>query len=104
MMTNMFFLTFNQIDASDQAAIDAAWKTTTDWGIENIGDYGAFWYMSAVAGSYYTGTVSLTHLLTSFLTYFPYLPSLRFPPDIPSLPFPHLNLGFRQTVCDAGVR
>jgi alpha-L-rhamnosidase len=54
-MTNMFFLTFDLISASKQDAIDAAWKTTTDWGIENIGDYGAFWYMSAVAGSYYHG-------------------------------------------------
>lgn len=90
MMTNMFFLTFNQIDASDQAAIDAAWKTTTDWGIENIGDYGAFWYMSAVAGSYYTGTVStyLRPYVLSLLTFLTYSSRHSFP----SLPSPQLRI------------
>ena len=50
MMSNMFSLCFGLVPAANVAS---NWKAVTDWGIENIGDYGAFWYMMAVAGGYY---------------------------------------------------
>ena len=50
LMTNMFALCFGMIPPADTKA---AWQVVTDWGLEQIGDYGAFWYMMAVAGGYY---------------------------------------------------
>jgi alpha-L-rhamnosidase len=49
-MTNMFFLSFGLIP---QAGVDKAWHTVADWGLEKIGDYGAFWYFNALASGYY---------------------------------------------------
>ena len=50
LMTNMFALCFGMVPAANT---EAAWKAVTDWGLEQIGDYGAFWYMMATAGGYY---------------------------------------------------
>lgn len=50
MMTNMFFLAFGLIEQGD---VDAAWKVVADWGVEGIGDYGVFWYQTALASGYY---------------------------------------------------
>lgn len=50
MMTNMFMLAFGMVPAAN---IDAAWNIVADWGIEGIGDYGAFWYQLALSSSYY---------------------------------------------------
>ena len=50
MMTNMFFLAFGLVDQKD---VDAAWKIVADWGVEGIGDYGVFWYQTALASGYY---------------------------------------------------
>jgi hypothetical protein len=51
LMTNIFALCFGMVPAANAGA---AWQVVTDWGLEQIGDYGAFWYMMAVAGGYYT--------------------------------------------------
>lgn len=37
------------------ANIDAVWGLVTAWGLEQMGDYGAFWYQMALASSYYGG-------------------------------------------------
>jgi alpha-L-rhamnosidase len=50
--------------------VDAAWKLVSDWGMEQIGDYGAFFYQGLIASSYYApyyegpddGTAMLTAL------------------------------------------
>lgn len=36
-----------------EADIPSVWSTVADWGIEQIGDYGAFYWQLAVAGGYY---------------------------------------------------
>ena len=35
------FLTSPQVPEKN---VDTAWTTVSDWGLEQIGDYGAFWY------------------------------------------------------------
>ena len=50
MMSNMFMLCFGM---TPTANVDSAWKIVADWGLEEIGDYGAFWYFMAIAGGYY---------------------------------------------------
>ena len=50
MMSHMFTLCFGMVP---EANVASNWKSVTDWGLEQIGDYGAFWYMMAVAGGYY---------------------------------------------------
>ena len=54
-MTNMFFLAFGLVDrtSTKQADIDAAWTVVAEWGLEQIGDYGAFYYQNAMASGYY---------------------------------------------------
>ena len=49
-MTNMFTLAFGLVPAEYVAA---AWRGVAAWGLEQMGDYGAFWYQAALAGSYY---------------------------------------------------
>jgi len=49
-MSSLFTLAFGMVPEANQAS---NWKTVADWGIEGIGDYGAFWFMNAVAGGYY---------------------------------------------------
>ena len=51
LMTNMFYLAFGLLPTADASA--AAWRTTEEWGLEGIGDYGAFFYQAALAGGYY---------------------------------------------------
>ena len=36
-----------------EAHMEDAWKVVADWGIEQMGDYGAFWYQMALASGYY---------------------------------------------------
>jgi hypothetical protein len=50
-MTNMFFLVFGLIP---EANINQAWDVVANWGLEQIGDYGAFFYQNAIAGGYYS--------------------------------------------------
>ena len=56
-MSNMFSLCFGMVP-DDSAAF--SWQATVDWGLEQIGDYGAFWYQHALGSGYYasaeTGT------------------------------------------------
>jgi hypothetical protein len=40
-MSNMFLLSFGMVPAAN---IKDAWDVVADWGLEKIGDYGAFWY------------------------------------------------------------
>jgi len=54
LMSNMFGLAFGFPQAQGQEATEAAWNLTASWGLENIGDYGAFWYLHAIGGGYYT--------------------------------------------------
>jgi len=49
-MSNMFTLAFGMIP---EAHVDSVWETVTSWGLEQMGDYGAFFYQAALAGSYY---------------------------------------------------
>jgi len=51
-MTNMFSLFFGLV--ADEY-LKNAWQTVTDWGLEQMGDYGAFFYQLALSGSYYGG-------------------------------------------------
>ena len=60
LMTSMFLLNFGFPQAQGQDAVLKAWKLVTDWGLEEIGDYGAFWYQMAVASSYYNGAFYVT--------------------------------------------
>ena len=48
LMANMFALCFGMVEQHD---VEAAWTTVADWGLENIGDYGAFWYQLALSGN-----------------------------------------------------
>ena len=50
LMSNLFSLAFGIVP---QKNVDSAWGTVAQWGLEQIGDYGAFWYQAALAGSYY---------------------------------------------------
>jgi len=50
-MTNIFFLAFGLVPSE---GIDAAWKVVADWGLEQIGDYGAFWFQTAISSGYYS--------------------------------------------------
>eukprot|EP01050_Picozoa_sp_SAG11_P012696 SAG11_NODE_1429_length_4936_cov_5.029539_2_plen_301_part_00 len=50
MMSNMFMLCFGM---TPTANVNGAWKIVADWGLEKIGDYGAFWYQMALASGYY---------------------------------------------------
>jgi len=50
MMTNMFTLLFGMIPEKNVASV---WHTVADWGLEKIGDYGAFMYLNALSSSYY---------------------------------------------------
>lgn len=52
------------------ANVKNAWQAVADWGLEQIGDYGAFWYQMALSSSYFApgydtpddGTAMLTAL------------------------------------------
>jgi hypothetical protein len=68
LMTAIFSLCFGMVPEANVASV---WKTVADWGLEEIGDYGAFWYLMAVSGGgYYSqqydtpddGTAMLTAL------------------------------------------
>ena len=48
LMANMFALAFGMVE---QEHVAAAWNVVADWGLENIGDYGAFWYQLALSGN-----------------------------------------------------
>jgi alpha-L-rhamnosidase len=49
-MSNMFTLLFGLVP---QKNVPSVWDTVTSWGLEQMGDYGAFMYLGAVSGSYY---------------------------------------------------
>ena len=49
-MSNMFTLAFGMVPDAHVASV---WRTVADWGLEQMGDYGAFWYQVALSGSYY---------------------------------------------------
>jgi hypothetical protein len=49
-MTNMFMLLFGLVPKEHA---HSAWETVTSWGLEQMGDYGAFMYLGAIGGSYY---------------------------------------------------
>jgi hypothetical protein len=51
-MTNIFTLAFGLVPPAHMASV---WSSVARWGLEQMGDYGAFWYQSALAGSYYAG-------------------------------------------------
>jgi len=54
LFTNAYFLAFGlTLKLHGQAAVEKAWAQVAAWGIEGIGDYGAFWWQLAIAGSYY---------------------------------------------------
>jgi hypothetical protein len=54
LMTSMYFLAFGLAQQLHGApAVDAAWRVVAGWGINGIGDYGAFWWQAAIASSYY---------------------------------------------------
>jgi hypothetical protein len=48
--TTRFALCFGMVD---QAHVRSAWDVVAGWGLEGIGDYGAFWYQLAVSGNGY---------------------------------------------------
>jgi len=50
-MSNMFTLCFGMHET--QASVQSAWEVVADWGLEEIGDYGSFWYFMALASGYY---------------------------------------------------
>ena len=41
-MSNMFSLAFGLVPPAD---IPSVWGTVATWGLEQMGDYGAFWYV-----------------------------------------------------------
>lgn len=49
-MSNMFSLCFGLVPAAN---IDSVWRSVAAWGLEQIGDYGAFFYQMAISSSYY---------------------------------------------------
>jgi len=49
-MSNLFSLAFGLVPQKD---VGPVWRGVADWGLEQMGDYGAFWYQAALAGSYY---------------------------------------------------
>ena len=53
-MTNMMYLNFGFTQDQGAAAIDKAWQTVATWGLQQLGDYGAFWYQMALSSSYYS--------------------------------------------------
>jgi len=54
MMSSMFLTCFGLTQAlHGMPGVNAAWQLVADWGMEQIGDYGAFWYQMAIASGYY---------------------------------------------------
>merc|ERR1712080_310389 len=49
-MSNMFSLCFGMVPKQNVASV---WGTVKDWGLEKIGDYGAFWYQASISSSYH---------------------------------------------------
>jgi len=49
-MSNMFSLCFGLVPKEH---ISSVWGTVASWGLEQIGDYGAFWYQMAISSGYY---------------------------------------------------
>jgi Bacterial alpha-L-rhamnosidase C-terminal domain len=54
---------FSQIYALDfgfalaaTTSVDTMWNQVASWGMNSMGDYGAFWFQMAIAGGYYSGT------------------------------------------------
>ena len=44
MMSSMFLTCFGLTQAlHGMTGVNAAWQLVADWGMEQIGDYGAFW-------------------------------------------------------------
>jgi len=50
-MSNMFSLCFGMVPEKN---INNNWAAVADWGLEQIGDYGAFWYQMALSSGYYS--------------------------------------------------
>jgi hypothetical protein len=48
-MSNMFSLAFGLVPPAD---IPSVWGTVASWGLEQMGDYGAFWYVVMLFFSY----------------------------------------------------
>jgi len=55
-MSNMFTLFFGMVPPEN---IPSVWETIKNWGLEEIGDYGAFFYLGALSSSYYAPLFSL---------------------------------------------
>jgi hypothetical protein len=36
------------------ANVDSVWTTVSNWGLEQLGAYGAFWYQMALTSGYYS--------------------------------------------------
>ena len=49
-MSNIFGLAFGIVP---DANIDFNWQAVSNWGLQQLGDYGAFWYQMALTSSYY---------------------------------------------------
>jgi len=49
-MSNMFSLCFGMVPSEH---VPTVWGTVADWGLEQMGDYGAFWYQAALSSGYY---------------------------------------------------
>ena len=54
-MTNIFLLSLGLVQQQAAGAVPAAWQVVADWGLQQIGDYGAFFFQLALASSYYNG-------------------------------------------------
>lgn len=64
-MSNMFSLFFGLVPAANVASV---WATVTKWGLEQMGDYGAFFYQLALSSSYYSGYYDTPDDGTALLT------------------------------------
>ena len=72
-MTNMFTLCFGMVPEEN---VPTVWRTVASWGLEQMGDYGAYWYQMALAGGYYAPLYetaddgsAMVHALTKCDTY-----------------------------------
>ena len=50
-MSAIYSLDFGFVPAAN---IPGVWQTVADWGLQGIGDYGAFWWQMAIASGYYS--------------------------------------------------
>jgi hypothetical protein len=52
LFSNVYSLAYGLVP---EANVDSVWTGVNEWGLQSIGDYGAFWWQMAITSGYYSG-------------------------------------------------